>query len=130
MFDPGMFLPRRSTGVVTMNVVSDVALNDAAPLLNDVRETAKITSAFLKSLSHPARLMVLWRLSQGPARVGELEQILDLPQAEVSKHLARLRTASLVKTRRDGRNVFYSLHDDRTSRIIQTLNHEFGVLQK
>ena len=86
---------------------------------------ATLTSEFLKSLSHPSRLVVLCRLAEGPANVGELEIMLNLPQAEVSKQLARLRADQLVTTRRDGRNVTYSLADARTARIVQLLHAEF-----
>mgnify|MGYP006147642087 CR=1 FL=1 len=65
---------------------------------------ATTTTVFLKSLSHPSRLVVLCRLAEGPANVGELESMLNLAQAEVSKQLARLRADKLVTTRRDGRN--------------------------
>jgi ArsR family transcriptional regulator, virulence genes transcriptional regulator len=88
---------------------------------------ATVTTQFLKSLSHPARLVVLCRLTEGQAIVGELEELLNLPQAEVSKQLARLRADGLVLTRREGRNVIYSLADERTTRIVRTLHAEFCV---
>ena len=88
-------------------------------------EKAGITSLFLKSLSHPARLVLLCRLAEGPATVGEMEQMLDLPQAEVSKQLARLRADGLVTTRRDGRNVIYSVTEARTVRLVKLLHAEF-----
>lgn len=83
------------------------------------------TTVFLKSLSHPCRLVVLCRLAEGPANVSELEAMLSLPQAEVSKQLARLRADGLVATRRDGRNMIYSLTNARTARVIKVLHAEF-----
>lgn len=88
---------------------------------------ATTTTVFLKSLSHPSRLVVLCRLAEGPANVGELESMLNLAQAEVSKQLARLRADKLVTTRRDGRNVIYSLIDERTARVVRLLHAEFCV---
>lgn len=88
---------------------------------------ATITTVFLKSLSHPSRLVVLCRLAEGPANVRELESMLNLAQAEVSKQLARLRADKLVSTRRDGRNVIYRLTDGRTARIVRLLHAEFCV---
>ncbi|KPQ06693.1 MAG: putative transcriptional regulator [Rhodobacteraceae bacterium HLUCCA12] len=82
-------------------------------------------SAFLKSLSHPTRLAILCRLIEGPAHVRHLETLLSLPQAAVSKQLARLRKAGLVACRRDGRNVVYAISDDRTARIVAMLHGEF-----
>ncbi|MCC5972291.1 MAG: winged helix-turn-helix transcriptional regulator [Pararhodobacter sp.] len=86
---------------------------------------AEQTSDYLKALSHPTRLVILCRLAEGTANVGELEALLELPQAAVSKQLARLRAEGLVVCRRDGRNVFYSLGDARTERIIGALYTEF-----
>lgn len=88
-------------------------------------EKATITSQFLKSVSHPARLVLLCRLAEGPATVGEMEAVLGLPQAEVSKQLARLRADGLVTTRRDGRNITYSMTEARTVRLVKLLHAEF-----
>ena len=86
---------------------------------------AAVTTQFLKSLSHPARLVLLCRLAEGPATVGEMETTLNLPQAEVSKQLARLRAEGLVTAERDGRNVIYTVVDPRTVRIVRLLHDEF-----
>ena len=86
---------------------------------------ATTTTLFLKAVSHPARLVLLCRLAEGPATVGEMEDMLGLPQAEVSKQLARLRADHLVTYRRDGRNVTYSIAEPRTLRLIQVLHTEF-----
>jgi DNA-binding transcriptional ArsR family regulator len=88
---------------------------------------ATTTTLFLKALSHPARLVLLCRLAEGPATVSEMEAMLGLPQAEVSKQLSRLRADGLVTTRRDGRNVTYSVSEPRTVRIVQLLHAEFCV---
>lgn len=94
-------------------------------LTGDMIAHAAVTSEFLKSLSHPARLVILCRLAEGSAHVNELEQILEMPQAMVSKQLARLRSAGLVQANRDGRAVSYSLADARTARIMAVLHEEF-----
>lgn len=86
---------------------------------------AERTADFLKALSHPSRLVILCRLVEGPASVGELETMLAIPQAVVSKQLARLREDGLVDFRRDGRNIIYRLSDERTERIIAALYREF-----
>jgi len=86
---------------------------------------ARSASEFLKSLSHPSRLVILCRLAQADARVNELESTLGIPQAAVSKQLARLRDAGLVTATRDGRSVVYALADERARRIVLTLYAEF-----
>ena len=98
---------------------------DGHALANDMLVRAALTTDCLKSLSHPSRLVVLCRLADGPCQVGELEALLSVPQAEVSKQLARLRADGLVTTERRGRSVIYALADGRTARIVQMLHAEF-----
>lgn len=99
--------------------------DSAADFVGDMLVKASVTTQFLKSLSHPARLVLLCRLAEGSATVGEMEATLNLPQAEVSKQLARLRAEGLVTATRDGRRVIYSVADDRTVRIVRLLHNEF-----
>lgn len=86
---------------------------------------AELTTRFLKAISHPARLVILCRLAESPANVGQLEQFAELPQSEVSKHLARLRGDGLVRAERNGRARTYALAEPRTARVIQILHREF-----
>ena len=72
-------------------------------------EQARKASELLKSLAHESRLLILCHLTQGEKTVTELEELLDQPQAAVSQQLARLRFDRLVTTRRDGRNIYYSI---------------------
>lgn len=92
-------------------------------------ENAERTTAFLKSLSHPTRLIILCRLAEGKARVNELESTLGVPQAAVSKQLARLREEGLVSFVRDGRSIVYRLADERARRVVNMLYQEFCVVE-
>ncbi|SOC43550.1 ArsR family transcriptional regulator [Rhizobium subbaraonis] len=78
-------------------------------------------SRLLKALSHETRLLILCLLTESEKTVGEIEAILDLPQAVVSQQLARLRQDQLVVTRRDGRQVYYRLADENVTAIMGTL---------
>lgn len=86
---------------------------------------AELTTRFLKAISHPARLVILCRLAEASANVGELEDFAGLPQSEVSKHLARLRGDGLVRAERNGRARTYALSEPRSARVMQVLYHEF-----
>lgn len=56
--------------------------------------------------------------------VGDLAAIVDKAKPAVSQHLARLRHARVVTTRRDGNHVYYRLHDDHVARlVIDALHH-------
>jgi DNA-binding transcriptional ArsR family regulator len=78
----------------------------------------------LRMLAEPTRLHLLWQLSGGPKTVTELTAAAGMPRTVVSQHLAKLRLSGLVDTRKDGRNVIYSLHDGHLVRLIrETINH-------
>jgi len=66
----------------------------------------------LRLLADPTRSRMLQLLQRGELAVGELQEILGLPQSRISTHLALLRKAQLVKDRRDGKKSFYGLARD------------------
>jgi ArsR family transcriptional regulator len=66
----------------------------------------------LRLLADPTRSRILHLLHRGELAVGELQEILGLPQSRISTHLALLRKARLVNDRRDGKKSFYSLARD------------------
>ena len=88
-------------------------------------ENAESAAAFLKTLAHEGRLMILCHLGGGEKSVGELEELLGMRQAAVSQMLARLREEGFVATRRDGKTVYYSLANQHTSEIIGMLYRLF-----
>lgn len=64
-----------------------------------------------KAASEPIRLRILALLAHGELCVCHVQAALDVPQPTVSRHLAILRQAALVRTRRDGSWVHYTLTD-------------------
>lgn len=84
-------------------------------------DQAKAASDLMKSLSNETRLLILCHLSSMEMTVSDLEERLNIPQASLSQQLARLRSERLVKTRRDGRNIHYSIADERVSSVVGTL---------
>jgi DNA-binding transcriptional ArsR family regulator len=64
-----------------------------------------------KALSHPTRILILDALRDGERTVGELQHALDAEQSTVSQHLAALRAKDLVRARREGTTVHYSVAD-------------------
>lgn len=91
----------------------------------EMAENAESAAAFLKTLAHEGRLMILCHLGGGEKSVGELETLLDMRQAAVSQMLARLREEGFVTTRRDGKTVYYRLANDQTSEVIGLLHRLF-----
>ncbi len=69
-----------------------------------------------KTLSNPKRLEILDILRErDEISVNDLAELLEIPKANTSQHLAVLRQAHVVETRKDGINVYYSLRSDKIS---------------
>lgn len=83
-------------------------------------------AAFLKALSHEGRLMILCHLAAGEKSVTELEALLGQRQAAVSQQLARLRLEGLVTTRREGKQIYYAIEDERVLKLLRLLPATFG----
>ena len=64
------------------------------------------------------RIKILYALFESELCVGDLAQLLDVSQSAVSHQLRVLKTSKLVKFRRDGKTVFYSLDDDHVRSMI------------
>ena len=75
----------------------------------------------MKALAHPTRLRMLALLQEGEHCACEFGPLLGLRQANVSQHLGVLRKAHVVNTRRDGVRIMYSLADERTTHVLDTL---------
>ena len=79
------------------------------------------SAAIARALSDPKRLCVLETLADGERSVSELSRDVGCQVPNMSQHLAVLRSAGLVVTRRDGNNVFYRLADPRVLEAYQLL---------
>ncbi len=73
------------------------------------------------AISDPVRIRILYLLDEQPHAVSQLIDTLGLPQSSVSRHLGILRAAELVRTRRDGRHIYYSLGDGRVIQALEIL---------
>ena len=93
--------------------------------LDEMMRNAQEASNFLKAISHEGRLMILCHLASGEKSVTELEELLSARQAAVSQQLSRLRLEGLVQPRRDGKAIYYSLTDDRSTQIIEVVYNLF-----
>ncbi len=89
--------------------------------LSDMREHAQKAAALLKALANENRLMIMCTLISGEMSVGELNEKIPLSQSALSQHLASLREAGLVTTRKEAQTVFYQLSGNEATRIIAVL---------
>ena len=74
----------------------------------------------LKLLSDPTRVRLLALLREEELSVSELEEILGMAQSRISSQLAQLRSAELVRDRRDGKRAYYAMHPG-TSQAVHRL---------
>ena len=81
----------------------------------------------LKTLSHPARLMIVCCLVESEYSVGELEEKIGVGQPHLSQHLTVLRSSRIVETRRDGKQIFYRLTEDKAAQLVAALYDIFCV---
>ena len=90
-------------------------------------EQSKLTTV-LRAMSNAEGLRILNELSDGRERsVSELEGVIaSLSQSALSQHLARLRRANIVRTRRESQTIFYSIDDADVLRIIRLLGHIYN----
>jgi DNA-binding transcriptional ArsR family regulator len=87
----------------------------------DMGARADEVALLLKTLAHPARLMLACALVDGEFSVGELEDKLGIHQPTLSQQLTVLRQAGIVETRREGKQIFYRLTAEKAAQLIEAL---------
>lgn len=87
----------------------------------------KKLARLFRALGHPVRIQILNLLRDGEECVCHITTVLNLPQPYVSQHLAVLRRAGLVMTRREGQNTYYRLADGR---ILNLMDNSLPLLRK
>jgi len=92
---------------------------DAFTLL---QESISQACALLKVLANEDRLILLCQLSQADRNVSELESLCGIRQPTLSQQLGIMREEGLVKTRRAGKFIYYSLASDEVIQIMKTLS--------
>jgi len=79
-------------------------------------------AALLKALGNKQRLLVLCALLDGPHSVGEINARVPLSQSALSQHLAVLREAGVVDTRRESQTIWYRLAPGPANHVIEALH--------
>jgi DNA-binding transcriptional ArsR family regulator len=81
----------------------------------------------LRTLAQPQRLMILSVLVNGERAVGEIEEATGIGQPALSQQLAELRRADLVTTRREARQIYYSVASQDVEEQVRALFAAFGA---
>ncbi len=89
--------------------------------MEDMVTHARNASDLLKALAHENRLMILCLLVDGEKSVTEIQETMDMRQPSVSQQLVRLKYDGIVKARRDGRTIYYSIGSEEAKRVVELL---------
>lgn len=89
--------------------------------LADMQQHARAAASLLKALANENRLMILCTLMGTEMSVSELNAHVPLSQSALSQHLAGLREAGLVSTRKEAQTVYYRLQGDEATKVIAVL---------
>ncbi len=95
------------------------------PSPQEMAQHAELAAGFLKLMANPHRLMILCHLLDTELSVSELNGHLPLSQSALSQHLAVLRNAGLVATRREQQAIYYSLASTEVRALMATLYEQF-----
>lgn len=88
---------------------------------SELAASVKSAARLLKLMASEQRLLLLCRLIDGEASVGDLASHVGLAQSATSQHLAKMRAEGLVDTRRDAQTIYYRLRDPAAIQVLDTL---------
>lgn len=89
--------------------------------VDDMKSASAEAASLMRALAHEGRLLVLCALCDREYAVGDLAHLTGLSQSALSQHLAKLRDAGFVATRRDGQTIHYRLADPAVRSVIEAL---------
>lgn len=82
-------------------------------------EHVELAVETFRMLADVTRVQMLWALREEELSVNELASVVGKPPASMSQHLAKLRLARLVSTRREGTKVFYRLDNSHVRQLVE-----------
>ena len=86
-----------------------------------IREINQLHAQVCGGLADPKRIAILYAINEKPLSVTELAELLEMPQATVSRNLKILRERGMATPMRQGANIYYSIGDKRIIRALDLL---------
>jgi DNA-binding transcriptional ArsR family regulator len=82
-------------------------------------------ASVFQALAHPTRIAILEVLREGETSARAIQERLGVEQANLSQHLAILRSRQIVKNRKEGNQVFYSLQNKVLVKVLDLMRQHF-----
>ena len=98
-----------------------IELSDTKVDLQGMQKAAVKAGGLLKVLANADRLLLLCQMSQGEYCVSELEEMTGVKQPTLSQQLTVLREEMMVSTRREGKQIFYSIASREAMAVMKVL---------
>ena len=90
--------------------------------IKEMEKNSEKAAQLMGMLSNPKRLMILCQLLEGEKSVMSLVDAINISQSALSQHLAKLRAAGLVATRRDAQTIYYRSAGREATAVLELLN--------
>lgn len=110
-------MPKRLGDVCVGNHLNDASVATAQRGMVDGLSATRLAQMF-RGMADPSRMRMLSVLRAGEVSVYDIACAVAMSQSAVSHQLATLRDVNLVRFRKDGRKVYYSLHDEHVTEIL------------
>lgn len=109
------------------NIIDEEAVAIALSNKPDPDELVKLSELF-KLLGEKTRLNIIWTLDSHEMCVGDIANVLNMTKSSISHQLALLRVAEIVKYRKSGKEVYYTLDDEHINKLyeigMEHINHK------
>jgi DNA-binding transcriptional ArsR family regulator len=93
-------------------------------------DQAELIAEIFAALGDPTRARIVFALTRGEYSVNALADMAGVSASAVSHHLARLRSIRLVRSRRSGNQVFYTVDDEHVSRLFYEVMHHLDHIRR
>lgn len=93
-------------------------------------DQAELIAEIFAALGDPTRARIVYALTRGEYSVNALAEMAGVSASAVSHHLARLRSIRLVRSRRSGNQVFYTVDDEHVSRLFYEAIHHLDHIRR
>ena len=100
------------------NVIHYESVKAVADSFPDEKKTEELC-AFFGAFSDNTRIRIMWALDKGEMCVCDIAVLLDMTKSAISHQLRYLREKKLVKNRRNGKTVYYSISDDHVRQVLE-----------